>query len=187
MVPLASLTLPILLSAVAVFLVSSVIHMVLGYHRNDVRALGDEDAVMAALRPFNLTPGDYGAPMAASMAAMKEAAFAEKLKAGPAFFMTVLPSGGTAMGKALGLWFGYSLLVSIFAAYLTSRTVGAGSDYLSVFRLVGTTAFAGYSLGLLQNSIWYGRNWGMTFKSMFDGLLYALVTAGVFGWLWPAA
>lgn len=90
------------------------------------------------------------------------------------------------MGKALGLWFAFSLLVSLFAAYLASRTVGAGTDYLTVFRLVGTTACASYSLGLMQNSIWYGRNWPMTLKSMFDGLVYSLVTAGVFGWLWPA-
>jgi hypothetical protein len=187
MVSLASLLLPILLSAVAVFIVSSIIHMVLGYHRNDIRALPDEAAVMSALRPFNLAPGDYGAPLAGSMSAMKEPAFAEKLKVGPVFFMTVRPSGETQMGKALGLWFGYSVVVSLFAAYLVSRTLAPGSEYLAVFRLVGTVAFAGYALGLLQNSIWYGRNWTATLKSVFDGLLYSLVTAGVFGWLWPAA
>jgi hypothetical protein len=54
-----------------------------------------------------------------------------------------------------------------------------------VFRLVGTAAFMGYSLALLQHSIWYKRNWGTTLKSVFDGLLYGLLTAGVFGWLWP--
>lgn len=187
MVPLASLLVPILLAAVAVFIVSSVIHMALGYHRNDLRPLGDEDAVMGALRPFNLAPGDYAAPMAGSMAAMKDPAFLEKRRTGPVFYMTVIPSGEAGMGKALALWFVYSLIVSLFAGYVASRTVGGGTDYLTVFRLVGTTAFAGYSLALLQNSIWWGRNWAMTFRSMFDGLLYALVSAGVFGWLWPAA
>ena len=53
--------------------------------------------------------------------------------------------------------------------------------------IVGTTAFMGYSLALLPESIWYKRRWSRTFKSMFDGLIYALLTAGVFGWLWPRA
>lgn len=42
------------------------------------------------------------------------------------------------------------------------------------------------ALALLQNSIWYKRKWSSTLKSMADGLVYALVTAGTFGWLWPA-
>jgi hypothetical protein len=29
------------------------------------------------------------------------------------------------------------------------------------------------------------RSWIRTLKSMFDGLIYALLTASVFGWLWP--
>ena len=63
--------------------------------------------------------------------------------------------------------------------------MGPGTQYLEVFRFAGTTAFAAYSLALAQHSIWYRRNWGATLRSMFDGLVYALLTAGVFGWLWP--
>lgn len=185
MVPIASLALPILLSAVAVFVASSLIHMVLGWHKHDLRRVGDEDAVMAALRPFNLAPGDYALPMAGSMEAMKSPDFQEKMKTGPVVVMTVRPPGPAAMGKSLGIWFAYSLLVSLFAGYVASRAVAPGSEYLHVFRFAGVTAFAGYSLGLMQNSIWWGRNWGMTLRSMADGLLYAYLTAGVFGWLWP--
>jgi hypothetical protein len=79
----------------------------------------------------------------------------------------------------------YCILVSVFAAYLTGRAVGPGTEYLEVFRFAGTTAFAGYSLALLQNSIWWRKNWGTTLRSMLDGLIYGLLTAGVFGWLWP--
>lgn len=185
MVSLTSLLLPIVLSAVVVFVASSVIHMLLKYHANDVRPVDDEDGVMNALRSFNLPPGDYAVPRAASMEAMKAPEFQEKMKTGPVVFLTVLPAGGTGMGKSLGLWFVYSLVVSLFAGYVASRGVPPGSDYLHVFRFAGTTAFAGYSLALMQNSIWYARNWGMTLRSMFDGLVYALLTAGVFGWLWP--
>ena len=76
--------------------------------------------------------------------------------------------------------------MNLFAAYIASRAVQPGTDYLQVFRFVGTTAFMGYALGTLPESIWYRRSWGRTMKTVFDGLVYALLTAGVFGWLWPS-
>ena len=185
MVPLMSLGVPILLSAVLVFVVSSIIHMALPYHRGDVRKLPAEDDVMEALRRFNIPPGDYMVPRAGSSAAMKSPEFLEKLKKGPVLLMTVIPNGPISMGTSLLLWFLYSILVSVIAAYVAGRALAPGADYLAVFRFVGCTAFTGYSLALLQNSIWYKRSWGTTLKSMFDGLVYGLVTAGTFGWLWP--
>ena len=185
MVPVMSLWLPILLSAVIVFVASSVIHMVLGYHAGDWKRLPKEDEVRAALGQFNLPPADYGTPLAASMADMKSPEFVEKMKKGPVVFMTVLPSGPPAMGANLAMWFLYSIVVGIFAAYIAGRALQPGAHYLQVFRFAGCTAFVGYSLALAQNSIWYRRNWGTTLKSMFDGLLYGLLTAGCFGWLWP--
>ena len=77
------------------------------------------------------------------------------------------------------------MVVSFFSAYIAGRAVASGSGYLTVFRFVGSKAFMGYSLGLLQNSIWYRRNWGTTLTSVFNGLVYAVLTAGTFGWLWP--
>ena len=100
--------------------------------------------------------------------------------------MTVFPNGPLAMGTQLVQWFVSCIVVGFFAAYLASRTVDPGADYLHVFRITGTVAFAGYGLALLQNSIWYRRNWAATLKSVADGLVYALLTAGVFGWLWPS-
>ncbi len=185
MVPILSLGIPVLLSAVIVFVVSAIIHMVLPYHRNDFRKLPKEDDVLNALRPFNIPPGDYAAPCAGSPDAMKQPEFVEKMKKGPVFFMTIAPAGPPSMGTSLLLWFLYSVVVSVFAGYIAARALGPGATYLAVFRFVGTTAFMAYSLALLQNSIWYKRNWGTTFKSVCDGLFYALLTAGTFGWLWP--
>lgn len=185
MVPLASLWLPIVLSAVFVFVASSIIHMFLGYHANDWRRLDKEDEVMAALRPFGLAPGDYMMPRPRSMADMKSPAFQEKVKAGPKAVITVGPPGNPGMGKPMFLWFVYSLIVGVFAAYIAGHAVAPGTRYLEVFRFVGATAFLGYSLALMQFSIWYWRSWSTTLLSMFDGLLYALLTAGTFGWLWP--
>jgi len=180
-----SLWFPILLSAVFVFLVSSFIHMVLPYHKGDFKKLPDEDGVMNALRNLNIPPGEYSFPRAESMKEMSSPEFKSKLEKGPAAFITVLRNEAPSMTGGLILWFVYSLLIGVIAAYVASRAVGMDANYLSVFRFTGVTAFACYSIALLQNSIWYKRAWSVTFKSMFDGLIYAFVTAGTFGWLWP--
>jgi len=182
---LHTLLLPILLSAVATFILSSIIHMVLGYHANDYKELPSEKAVMDDLRKHNIPPGDYHFPHAKSMKDLNSPEFAEKLKQGPVGIMTIMKRTSPGMAKELILWFIYSIIVSIFAAYVAGRALPPGSHYLAVFRFAGVTAFVGYSLALLQGSIWYHRNWSATFKSMFDGLIYALFTGGIFGWLWP--
>lgn len=185
MVSIASLWLPILLSAVAVFIISSIIHMVLGYHKNDFIKLPSEEQVMDDLRKATIPPGNYHFPRPKNMKDMKSPEFIDKMKQGPVGMLTIMESGPPAMGGQLILWFVYSIIVGIFAAYIAGHALTAGSHYLSVFRFAGATAFVGYSLALMQNSIWYKRNWGATLKSMFDGLIYALFTGGIFGWLWP--
>ena len=185
MVPLTSLLLPILLAAVIVYVASSLIHMVTPLHKNDVRQLPKEDAVIAALRPLAIPPGDYVVPHVGAHGNLKNPELVDKMNKGPVIFMTVVPNGPPAMAKSLTLWFVYCILVSVFAAYIASRAVGPGTEYLEVFRFAGTTAFIGYALALLQNSIWWRKNWGTTLRGMLDGLIYGLLTAGVFGWLWP--
>lgn len=186
MIGIMTLWAPILLSAVLVFVVSSIVHMVLKYHAHDFGKIPDEDKIMDALRPFKIPPGDYVMPRAGSMEAMKSPEYKAKADKGPVAFITVLENGIQGMGSSLAMWFLYSILIGIFCAYVAGRVLPSGAHYLDVFRIAGTVAFAGYSLALLQNSIWYKRNWSATLKSVFDGLLYALVTAGTFGWLWPA-
>ncbi|MGA8149988.1 MAG: hypothetical protein WB952_03500 [Terriglobales bacterium] len=184
MVPLAALWLPILLSAVFVFVASSLLHMVLPYHRNDYRPLPDEDKILAALRPAGLKRGLYIFPFITHKE-MKSPAMVEKYKQGPVGHMTIFPSGPPAMPKFLIQWLVYCLLIGFFAAYLAAHTLLPGSRYPVVFRVVGTAAFLGYGLGNLSNGIWKGQPWSMTIKEAIDGLVYALLTAGTFGWLWP--
>jgi hypothetical protein len=185
MVPMTSLWIPVVLSAVIVFVVSAIIHMVLPYHRNDLRKVPKEDELMDALRRLDLPPGDYLVPHAGSPEGMKKPEFVEKMKKGPIAVLTVAPGAAPSMGPNLAQWFVYSLLVSLFAGYIAGRALGPGASYLAVFRFVGATAFMGYSFALLQSSIWYKRSWVTTLKSVFDGFLYGLFTAGTFGWLWP--
>jgi hypothetical protein len=185
MVSLTALWLPILLSAVIVFVASFILHMLLPFHRSDYRKLPDEEKVLDSLRTAGVTPGRVYIFPHCDHKNMKAPETQEKFKRGPVGHLTIIPSGPPAMPKFLGQWFVNLLVVGVFAAYLTSRTRPAGTDYLEVFRVAGCSAFMGYSLGLIQDSIWRGQTWGVTFKHLLDGLIYALLTAGTFGWLWP--
>ena len=185
MVALSALWLPILLSAVIVFVASSIIHMATPWHRGDYPAMPEEKKVMDALRPLAVPPGDYMVPRAASMQDMKSPEFCEKLRQGPVMVVTVLPNGPFSMTKNLVLWFVYCAVVGLFAAYIAGRELAVGTAYPRVFQITSVTAFIGYALALWQMSIWYRRSWSITIKSTVDGLIYALLTGGTFGWLWP--
>lgn len=185
MTGILSLWLPILLSAVIVFVVSSIIHMALPWHKNDYPRIPNEDQVRNALRPLAIPPGDYMIPRTVSREEMRSPEFAEKVRQGPNMVVTVLPNAPWSMKRNLTLWFLYALVVSVFAAYVAGRALPPGSAYLAAFRFVGVTAFIGYSVALWQMSIWYQRSWSMTVKATVDGLIYALLSAGTFGWLWP--
>jgi hypothetical protein len=184
MVSLLALWLPIVLSAVIVFFASFVMHMLLTYHRSDYHQLPDEDKLLAAFRPANLKPGLYVFPYCLPKE-MKSSANIEKYKQGPVGFMTVIPSGPPALPKFLAQWFVYCLVIGFFVAYLTAHTVAFGTPYLAVFRVAGTAAFLAYGLGQVVNAIWRGQSWSATIKELIDGLVYACLTAGAFGWLWP--
>lgn len=185
MVPITSLWLPILLSAVLVFVVSSVIHMVLAYHRTDFKKLPNEERLLEAVRKENVSPGDYIFPCPPSHKEMSSPEMREKYKRGPVGMVTLLPSGPPVMGKHLAQWFVYCVALGVVVAYLTGRILAPGSAYLSVFRFAGTAAFLGHAGAQPVASIWMGRAWSTTLKNVADGLVYALVTAGTFGWLWP--
>ena len=188
MVTLPQLAIPIVLSAVFVFLASSVIHMALTFwHRGDLDKLPDEDRVMDALRPFGLRPGNYAMPLAYGMSEMKDPAFIEKMTKGPVAFLTVGPSGPPTMGKQLLLWFLYSIAVSTLSAAIAGALLGAGEDGHEVFHAVALSAFGCYGLGLFQESIWWRKKWSAMIKSAIDGVIYAVITALTFVWMWPAA
>ena len=185
MTGLHALWLPILLSSVIVFVVSSIIHMASPWHKSDYPKVPNEDKVMDTLRPLAIPPGDYMIPRPSSSQDMRSPEFAEKMKRGPVMVLTVIPNGPPTMGKSLVLWFVYAGVVGLFAAYVAGRALPVGAEYLHVFRFAGVTAFIGYSVALWPMSIWYHRAWSTTIKATMDGLIYALLTAGTFGWLWP--
>jgi len=184
MVSLAALWLPILLAAVIVFIASSIIHMVLPYHRSNYKKLPDEENLRKVLRAANLTPGLYHTPYCTHKE-MNTPESKAKFAQGPVALITVFPSGPPNMGKFLGQWFAFCVVVGIFVAYLAAHTVLRGASYRHVFGAVGVAAFLAYGVAILSNGIWKGQPWSVVAKEVFDGLIYSLLTAGTFGWLWP--
>jgi len=187
MVPLTDLWLPILLSAVFVFVASSVIHMALPIHKKDFQKLPNEDQVLSAMRASGLKPGQYMFPCAGSMKEMCTPEMLAKLNQGPVGNMNVLPNGPINMGKSLVQWFLLSLAISACAAYVAGLGLPAGADSMLVFRVTSAAALLGYAVTHATDSIWKGLAWGVTAKFFFDGLVYALATGAAFAWSWPGA
>ena len=187
MISLAELWLPIVLSAVFVFVMSSLFHMVIPLHKGDFKRMPGEEKVLEEMRRQGVPPGSYMFPCAVSPKEMCSPERIEKCKLGPVGFLTVIRSGPPGMAKNLVQWFLYTILIGVFVAYAAMLGLERGAAYRPVFRLTGTIAILGYALGDLNDSIWKGRSWGITLKFVFEGVVYGLITAGTFGWLWPEA
>lgn len=182
---LLSLWLPILLSSVVVFVISSLVHMVFKWHAGDYNRLPNEDAVRAAINAGNPEPGRYVMPHCADMKDMASEAMQRKYEEGPVGHLTIGETGVPHMGKYLGMWFLLTLVVSTVAAYVATKFVRMDpSQAIRAAKLVGIISFVGYGFGTLQESIWMMRPWLSTAKYLLDATLYALGTALVFWWLW---
>lgn len=185
---LTALWLPVLVSAVAVFLLSFVFHMLLPFHKNDYRAVPNDSAVMDALRPFAIAPGDYMVPRPNGMADMKTPEFQEKMNRGPVVMLTVFPNGMGSMGRPLAMWFVFILVVNTLSGHIAQGAfhdaVGP-VDHRVIFHTVALTSFMAYGFGLWQMAIWYRRSIATTIRSTVDAAIYGIATGLVFGWLWP--
>ena len=184
MTPFMSLLLPIALSAVAVFIISMIVHMT-PWHRGDYLRLPDEDGAMQALRPFNIPPGDYTTPHPGSNEYMQSPEYDAKRAAGPVMFLTVLPPGPWKIGKIMGLWFLFVVIVAASVACVVGTFMPRGGDGHAVFHHVAIITFLTHAMGAVPMSIWYNRKWATTFRTVVDALLYALASGVIFSMLWP--
>jgi len=185
MVPLGSLLLPVVLSAVLVFVASFLVHMVLRYHSSDYTALPNEDAVRAAIRAGNPAPRQYIIPYCKDPKEMQSPEMTQKYIEGPVAVLNLRAPSKPTMGPYLGQWFVFNLVVAVFVAYVAAHTIPPGTVYLEVFRVVGAVTFLAYAAGVFPAAIWMAKPWPVALKEALDGLIYGLVTAGTFGWLWP--
>jgi hypothetical protein len=183
---LLTLWLPILLSAVVVFVISSLVHMVFKWHAPDYSKLSNEDTVRDAIRAGNPAPGLYVMPHCAEMKDMASEAMQKKYREGPVGHFTLAPTGMPKMGKYLGLWFLWSVVIAAVAAYLASRLIGWDhAQARAAAKLVGAVTFIAYGFGTVQESIWMMRPCSSSMKYLLDAALYAIGSALVFLWLWP--
>lgn len=185
--PFGSLWLAVVVAAVAVFIASSIVHMVLKYHRADYKKLSDEDAARQGISKSSPAPGVYVMPHCVEMSQMKDPAMVKKYEEGPVAILTVLRNGQPNMGKHLSQWFLFCLLVSFVVSYVARHCLLPGAECMEIMRLTGTVAFVGYGFGYLVDSIWKSVPWSNSLRGIVDAVIYCLVTAAVFCWLWPAA
>ena len=137
------------------FFASFLFHMVLPFHRSDYGKVPSEDAVMDALRPFNIVPGDYLVPCPGSPAAARTPEFtAKKRRAGHPHDRDATRRDAHGVGpraawssSASSSWEGFSAL--------TSRALPAGAPYAEVFRFAGTVAFGGVRRVSGSTHLWY--------------------------------
>jgi hypothetical protein len=187
-VALGALWLPIVLSAVLVFIGSSLIWTMLKWHNGDWNRVGQEADLQEALRKAGVTTGQYMFPhmdpKATDKAASKQA-WMDRYAKGPVGVILAGKPGTMSMGKMMGQVFVFYLVVSFFAAYIASHALWQGAPYLKVFQVVGATTFVAYGMGSFMDSIWFSKSWRATWLNALDALIYCGLTAGTFGWLWP--
>jgi hypothetical protein len=181
---ITELWLPILVSAVIVFFASFLAWMVLPHHRADVKTLPNESALTGHLETLNLAPGLYMWPGAKDAAEMKSDEYKKRYQTGPWGSMTVL-GAQPSMGRNLALVFLFYLVVGVFVGYITYLARPAGSPYLSVFRVAGAVAVLAYCAGSIPNALFFGKPLRFVVTDLVDGVVYGLLTAGTFAWMWP--
>jgi hypothetical protein len=183
-VSLVSLWLPILVSAVIVFFAAFLAWTVLPHHRSDWVRVPNEETLLQAIRSIGLERGQYVFPHAMTAEGAKDPEAKKKLEEGPIGSLVIWPK--PSMGRSLVQYFVYCLAVSFFVAYVGYAALEFGTDYLHVFRVLGTTAFLAYSFAGIPQAIWFGHTWSSTWKTVIDGLVFGLLTGGTFGALWPS-
>ena len=180
------LWLPILVSAVVVFIASMVIWMVLKYHNQDLQTLPDERALTDHLQTLNLPPGLYMWPHCGHGQDMKSAEFQARFAAGPWGSINIV-GRKPSFARNLVLTFIFYIVVGIFVGYITALARDPGATFLEVFRVAGATAILGYCAGSIPGSIFMGTPRRFVLTSLIDGIVYGLLTGATFGLLWPAA
>lgn len=182
---LLDLTVPILVSAAAVWVYSALAWMVMGHHAADMVGAPDEDALIAAVRGLGLRPDAYSFPHPRSKAECKDPKFMEKWKSGPAGVLHVW--GPVNMGRNMALSFVVYLMVSLLVGYIGANAIPRGAGFGHVLQVLGTAGVLAYVFGSLPHAIWFQARRQAVVSCAFDGVVQGLITGAVFGWLWPAA
>jgi hypothetical protein len=184
-VTLSAIWLPIVLSAVTVFFASFLAWTVMPHHKADWSGIPGQEDIQKLMRTHNVQPGQYAIPYAPDPKDLDDPQVKKGFEDGPVGFLYVQESGVPGMGGRIAAMFFFQLIVSLTVGYLASRTLAADTHYMQVFRVTGTIAFLAYGAASVQDMIWFAHSRSQTAKVLVDALVYGLLTAGFFGWLWP--
>ncbi len=179
------LCLPIIVAAIAVFIASSLIHMVFKWHNSEYRPLPNEDEVRRVLSSANLAAGLYATPHCTDMKEMQSESMQQKFRDGPVALITMRKPGAPAMGKYLLQWFLLTLVIAALGAMLAMQAYGIAGNAHQAGHFIGIFTMIAYGCGSVQESIWMGRPWSATLKNLLDAFIYGFVSALVFWQLWP--
>jgi len=186
-VSLMQLWLPILLGGVFCWVASALIHMLIKYHNADYKKLSNEDQVSDAIRQGEPSPGLYHMPHCTDMKEMNDESMQAKFKQGPVAMISIFEKGLPPMGKLLIQQFTYFIIACLLIAYVSTLSLAPAADFMTVFRFVAAIGFLTFSYAVIPYSIWFGHPWGICIRYLIDAIIYAVVVAATFAWLWPIA
>lgn len=185
-VSITQLWLPILIATVCVFFASSIIWMLLPYHKPDIKAIPNEAEFDEAINKLGIAPGFYMYPNCQNAKDMKSEAFKARWESGPWGTINVMGHQPNFAMNLLKTFIAYGL-ITVMVAYISGMALGPGADYMDVFRVVATAGILGHCMGALAGSFFLGTPTRFIVTCFIDGVIFALITAGVFASMWPAA
>ena len=186
-VSIMALWLPIVLATLLAWVASFLSHVVLKFHNADYSGIDNEEGILDSIRAAKPAKGIFALPYCAEMKDMADPQMQQRFERGPVAMITIFDNGMPPMGKLMVQQILFFLLGMFLVAYCASLALLPGANYLEVFRFVSATAFLTFGWAQIPLSIWFGHPWGMCARYLVDALVYALLAAGAFAWLWPAA
>ena len=181
-----SLWLPILLSAVAVWIASIVLGLPFFHHKTDWIGLpkGQEDALASFLRTSDVRPGNYLFPDFRTREAMESERVKKALNDGPVGHLSLWPTP-LGMGGKMAATFVVYLIVNTLIAYLTRVAIPGPASFARVFQVAGAAGVLAYGFAHLPSAIWWGAYRRTIVANVIDGMIYGCITGAIFAWRWP--
>ncbi len=191
---LMELWVPALISGVACTAVAAISWLVLPFHQKSWKRLPAEPAVLDAMRgSMAPRPGQYPLPYSIGQD-LNRPDMRAALEHGPVGYLFITRNGPPSTALNLVLMFLFFTATSVLTAWISWHAfipqIGTAHQpynlpFAHIAKTVGAISAMAYGFGAFQQSVWFGRPWSSFFLQIVDALMYAAVTAFVFGWLWP--
>lgn len=181
---LLPLWLPIVLSAVVVWIASLIASTALPHHKKDFVALPDEDGFAGDMRRRGIPPGNYLFPDFRGREAMKSAKVAKALNEGPVGHLIVWKTPLTMGDKMLGTLLVH-LVVCTLIAYLTRVAIPGPAPFLKVFQVATTAGILAHCFSFIPAALWWGSYKRTIVANVVDGVVFGVMIGAIFGWRWP--